>query len=623
MLGLAGCQHAAPLSPAAMVDSQAAVAPVTGRIVMDARLLQALVSDIADGATVALIDAEGGQTVATTVSSATGAFSLAFQAGFSPVAGHPYVLEAQKGLAMGGTPNRAGAPAARLRTLLFFENGGWVSPTSATPGSPVGIGEDTTALSVIASLRGLSPSDELGLVGALSGASFASTGAVSAAEFSYVQGLVQAAVADDQDPLEAIGYDAGGSTPATQYHPQLAPVAFGGDLNPAVLSPGGSLIVSGQFPGTGSVTVGGLDVATWSLSPRHDQLTATLSSGAYSGWLAFSLGSATWTGPFVPVHGTIGTLAGSVAGYLDGTGSAAAFNTPEQMAIGPDGNLYVADARNNRIRMVTPSGVVTTVAGNGTAGHVDGPALSAEFDFPEGLAFDAAGDLYVADTGNNMIREITPGGVVSTVAGQPTAGYQDGVGTSARFQYPRGVATDAAGNLYVADTVNQRIREIAPGGVVTTLAGNGTAAFADGLASSAEFHYPVGIAVDGSGNVFVADWENFRIRKIAGGIVSTVAGDGTSAFQNGTGTAAEFNSPYGMAVDGAGNLYVADIGNGMIREVTPGGQVTTVGGNGQIAYLDGPAASAALYWPIGVTIAGSGRIYVTDQIDQRIRVLVP
>lgn len=245
------------------------------------------------------------------------------------------------------------------------------------------------------------------------------------------------------------------------------------------------------------------------------------------------------------------------------------------------GNLYVAEFSAHRIRKISPDGLVSNFAGEGGVfGSADGVGTAARFSNPQGLAIDGADNLYVADTGNQTIRKITPAGVVTTLAGQAREfGFADGTGSAARFNVPRGIASDTLGDVYVADSSNQVIRRITPDGVVTTIAGApGVAGSQDGAAAAARFKDPPGIAVDAAGNLYVADQGNHTIRKITpDGVVSTIAGlAGAAGYADGSGSAARFNNPEGIAVDAAGNVYVADRGNSAIRRITPAGVVSTV-----------------------------------------------
>ena len=280
------------------------------------------------------------------------------------------------------------------------------------------------------------------------------------------------------------------------------------------------------------------------------------------------------------------TLAGQPGGQgnADGTGSAARFNCPVGVAVDSAGNVFVADYDNYTIRKVTPAGVVTTLAGSaGNGGSADGTGSAARFNQPSGVAVDSAGNVFVADTDNHTIRKVTPAGVVTTLAGSAGAsGSTDGTGSAARFDDPEGVAVDSAGNVFVADTDNHTIRKVTPAGVVTTLAGSaGASGSTDGTGSAARFYYPVGVAVDSAGNVFVADTGNHTIRKVTpAGVVTTLAGSaGNSGSADGTGSAARFNDPEGVAVDSAGNVFVADCFNNTIRKVTSAGVVTTLAGS--------------------------------------------
>jgi arabinan endo-1,5-alpha-L-arabinosidase len=335
----------------------------------------------------------------------------------------------------------------------------------------------------------------------------------------------------------------------------------------------------------------------------------------------------TFTGPGV----TVSTLAGQagIAGSADGAGMAARFNYPADVTADSGGIIYVADTANHTIRRISPVGAVTTLAGQaGSSGSADGTGAAARFNHPAGAAVDGAGNVYVADTDNATIRKITPAGVVSTLAGTAGArGSADGTGSAASFNGPSGIAADTAGNLYVADTLNHTIRRVTPVGAVSVLAGTaGASGSADGTGSAARFHGPQGLAIDGAGNLYVADTNNDTIRKIilSNGVVSTVAGQaGVSGSADGAGSQAQFFFTSGVAVDAAGNLFVADTDNSTIREVTPSGGVATIAGQaGTTGGADGVDGAARFNFPSGVAADNSGNIYVADASNHAIRVVL-
>jgi len=327
----------------------------------------------------------------------------------------------------------------------------------------------------------------------------------------------------------------------------------------------------------------------------------------------------------------VSTLAGDgTAGDRNGDETTTArFKNPTAVAVDSSGNVYVADRDNFRIRKITTSeeGVVSvsTLAGR-NRGDLDGTGTAAQFNQPWGVAVDSSGNVYVADTNIHRIRKITPEGRVTTIAGGPIRqpGFADGDGTEARFRQPQGVAVDSSGNVYVADTYNNRIRKIAPattgeGVIVSTLAGDGTYDYRDGAGTSAQFKYPTDVAVDASGNVYVADWNGHRIRKIApastggGVIVSTLAGDGY------VGGVSSIYRPAGVALDAEGNVYVAATGYGKIHKITSTGALSTIAGGGIAGFEDGVGTEAKFRAPPGVAVDSSGNIYIADQYNHAIR----
>lgn len=390
----------------------------------------------------------------------------------------------------------------------------------------------------------------------------------------------------------------------------------------------------------------------------------------------------------VGADGSIRIVAGngSAGSYGDGgQATSAALNGPYGVALDASGNLFIVDSFNRRIRKVSPDGIISTVAGGGSGGD-GGPATLASLNQPSGVAVDSSGNLYIADAGSNRIRKVSSSGIISTVAGNGSAGFSGdgGLATAATLSGPAGVAVDSSGNLFIADFYNSRIRKVSTGGIITTVAGgtveclevtfsgpatsaplcdpvgvavdaSGNLFIADpdiwqilkvsaasgtissvagsfsygfsgdgGQATLASLNYPGGVAVDNSGNIFIADTLDERIRKVSvGGIISTVAGNENFGFSGdgGPATSASLNSPQGAFVDSLGNLFVADFANNRIREVSPGGDITTVAGDGTSGFSGdrGPATQAWIFNPSSVAVDSAGDVFIADTNNHRIR----
>lgn len=382
-------------------------------------------------------------------------------------------------------------------------------------------------------------------------------------------------------------------------------------------------IAEPQHSGSAGVALigSGIATATVNVASPHFALTLQFQIDPYLGELTGTL-TDRWCLPY-SISDFVGLS--TTSGSTDSTGANARFNEPTGLVSDKANNIYVADTDNHVIRKVTPYGVVTTFAGEpGLCGSTDGFAPEAMFHSPEGLAIDASDNLYVADTANSTIRKITPYGQVSTLAGSGgLSGSVDGTGPVARFVCPTGLAVDGAGNVYVADAGDHTIRKITPGGVVTTLAGkSGSPGSANGSGATARFNVPYGIAIDSTGTLVVADSENHVIRSITKtGAVSTLAGAvGVPGSSDGALANARFYGPRGVAVDAYRNIYVLDTKNHTIRLISSAGLVRTVAGNAGISgSVNGLGSAARFNEPVGITVQGGGWVYVTERHSHAIR----
>lgn len=322
-------------------------------------------------------------------------------------------------------------------------------------------------------------------------------------------------------------------------------------------------------------------------------------------------------------------------GFVNGDTSVAAFNQPFGICIDTDGNLYLGDAANHRIRKISTTGEVSTYAGTGTPGYLDGPADEARFNQPFNLCFDGEGNMYVSDFLNQRIRKISADMEVTTVAGSGVAGWLNGPAEEARFNYPRGICLDDTGNIYVGDSWNHRIRRISTDGQVTDWAGGGTTIgvqsvgdYVDASDSAARFYTPCELSIDQYNNIYVADAYNHRIRKIdPSRMVSTVAGSGGfgpsgGGFQNGLANEAQFNTPTACHVIPDGTIFVGDGSNQRVREISIYGTVSTFAGSGVAGFDDGTDTLATFDFPRGTVLdVNLNRLYVVDYNNHSIRII--
>jgi trimeric autotransporter adhesin len=332
--------------------------------------------------------------------------------------------------------------------------------------------------------------------------------------------------------------------------------------------------------------------------------------------------------------GTITTFAGTgIPGFSgDGGPATSARLRPQGVAVDGKGKVYIAESGNGRVRRVGPDGTITTFAGIGKV-YVSGdggPATLAAIGYPEGVAVDGQGNVYIVDRANDNVRKVNPRGTITTIAGNPKAGNgfsgDGGPATSAQLFSPRAVAVDGKGNVYIADYQNYRVRRVSAGGTITTIAGNGKLGSSGdgGPATSAQLNYPVAVAVDRQGNVYIAEERGHRVRKVSpGGSITTFAGNGTQGFSGdgGPATSAQLAWPRGVAADGKGNVYIVDNWTNRVRMVRPDGTIRTIAGNGRAGNSGdgGPATSASLYAPWGVAADGKGNVYVADTGNGKVR----
>jgi len=332
---------------------------------------------------------------------------------------------------------------------------------------------------------------------------------------------------------------------------------------------------------------------------------------------------------------TISTFAGTGSSAYSGDSgpaTAAQLNEPSSVEFDKLGNTYIMDQFNYRVRMVSPSGIITTIVGTGVPGYSGdgGPATNAQIARSIGIALDTTNNLYIADYGNNVIRKVSPSGIITTIAGTNVPGYNgDGIpATAAQLNAPSWVTTDKMGNIYISDYANYRIRQISPSGIINTVAGNGVAgSIGDGgPATNAEINLALGVMSDSVGNLYLSDDLNNKIRFVStSGEITTIAGTGVagSTGDGGPATSATLHNPSGVAIDDSGNLYIADQLNEKIRKISTSGIITTVVGNGVATFAGdgGPAIDASINSPTGVAFNLSGNLFISDNTNNRIRFL--
>ena len=521
---MSGCARPLPrlesgsaLRVAPVVDARAQSRAIAGQVKWvdpaDRGLLASMAA-IASAATISLIELDTGNTAASTVTATDGAFSLDL-AGWVPEPDRPYALEAIKGLGLDGKPNQAGAPLARLRTVVQISDGAWTSLTGPT----IFISRSTTAVSAIAGLEGFDTPKIQALLGKIAAGSpdtYTPTADLSAADYQAVWGLVDAALALNQDPIRAI---ARSSQDGAFIRLERSIVIT--DVSSLSGRPGDVITLYGYgFDPTAAnnvVAIGGVPVSSVQVNATGTRLQVTVPAGAAGGAITVSVGAMTVSvpGPFRPAGGIIETVAGTTVPLPGTLATEWPLSGPQGVAFDGQGRAFVASG--TQVFRIDPDGTIAVVAGNGTAGFSGdgGAALEASLSPVGGVAVDGAGNLFIADSNNNRIRKVSAAGTITTVAGNGSGGYSGdgGVATAAKLYTPIGIAVDGAGNLFFADYGNRRIRKVSAAGTITTVAGNGSTGYSGdgGAATTAKLWSPSGVTVDGAGNLFIAD--HYRVRR--------------------------------------------------------------------------------------------------------------